>query len=236
MVPFLIIIYSAIIISFIQVAAECFPIKKPFLFRFSECNYCKKTLTFLQIIPVFSFLFLKGKSKCCKVSIPFTYFLLEIITPCYMVFLYVEFSFSQHFFIYCSIYYFLAFFLITDILYMYVPNAIMFLFFSTLLLFYLLFQLPFLTLIYSIILSSFFYLLFYLLFRKGIGLGDIKIFIVLSSFLGFKMGYFIFFSAILLGTFSLLTALALKKIKKDNQVPFVPYIFTSFILISILIT
>ncbi|HBM3560237.1 TPA: prepilin peptidase, partial [Listeria innocua] len=33
MVYFLLIIYSSIFISFIQVAGECFPIKKSFLFR-----------------------------------------------------------------------------------------------------------------------------------------------------------------------------------------------------------
>ncbi|HBM3562487.1 TPA: prepilin peptidase, partial [Listeria innocua] len=77
MVYFLLIIYSSIFISFIQVAGECFPIKKSFLFRFSECNYCQKTLSFSQMIPIYSFLFLKGKSKCCKTPIPTNYFLLE---------------------------------------------------------------------------------------------------------------------------------------------------------------
>ncbi|EFS00012.1 prepilin peptidase [Listeria seeligeri] len=235
MIYFLIVIYSTIFISFIQVAAECLPTNKPFLFRFSECNYCKKTLPIHQIIPIFSFLFLKGKSKCCKKSIPISYFLLEMLTPVYILFLYQQFSFSYEFFLCCITYYFLAFFFITDILYMYIPNSIIILFTITLLFVYCLFDQPIVNLIISVGVSMIFYMLFFLIFRKGIGLGDIKLFIILSSFLGFKTGYYIFFLAILIGTIILLIAVAAKKIKKNKQVPFVPYIFTSFMLISVLL-
>ncbi|EAG1146233.1 TPA: prepilin peptidase, partial [Listeria monocytogenes] len=51
----------------------------------------------------------------------------------------------------------------------------------------------------------------------------------------FKIGYYIFFLAIIIGTIILLTALILNKVKKNKQVPFVPYIYVSFLLISILI-
>ncbi|MGC7132437.1 prepilin peptidase [Listeria ivanovii] len=235
MIYFLLVIYSTIFISFTQVAAECLPINKPFLFRFSECNFCKKTLSFQQIIPIYSFLLLKGKSNCCKTAIPISCFLLEIITPVYILFLYHEYFFSYNFIISSVIYYFLAFFVITDILYMHVPNSIIILFSVIMLFIYSLFHQPLLNLFYSIIMSTIFYGLFFLVFRKGIGLGDINLFIILSSFLGFKTGYFIFFLAILVGTMVLLIAVAAKKIKKNKQVPFVPYIFTSFIVISILL-
>ncbi|EAC8624417.1 prepilin peptidase, partial [Listeria monocytogenes] len=89
--------------------------------------------------------------------------------------------------------------------------------------------------IFSGVISCLFYLLFFIIFRKGIGLGDIKILIILSTFLGFKIGYYIFFLAIIIGTIILLTALILNKVKKNKQVPFVPYIYVSFLLISILI-
>ncbi|HGI5491862.1 TPA: prepilin peptidase, partial [Listeria monocytogenes] len=89
--------------------------------------------------------------------------------------------------------------------------------------------------IFSGVISCLFYLLFFIIFRKGIGLGDIKILIILSTFLGFKIGYYIFFLAIIIGTIILLTAMILNKVKKNKQVPFVPYIYVSFLLISILI-
>ncbi|MBX9505539.1 A24 family peptidase [Listeria monocytogenes] len=234
MIYFLLAIYSAVFMSFIQVAGECFPVKKSFLFRFSECNYCQKTLAFYHIIPIFSFLFFRGKSRCCERPIPIIYFLMELVTPIYIILLYIQFSFSYSFLLYYIIYYFLAFFFITDIFYLYVPNSILIVFFCVLTIIATLYNQTLMALIYSGGISCLFYLLFFIIFRKGIGLGDIKILIILSTFLGFKIGYYIFFLAIIMGTIILLTALMLKKVKKNKQVPFVPYIFVSFLLISIL--
>ncbi|EKJ9012190.1 prepilin peptidase [Listeria monocytogenes] len=234
MIYFLLAIYSAVFMSFIQVAGECFPVKKSFLFRFSECNYCQKKLAFYHIIPIFSFLFFRGKSRCCERPIPIIYFLMELVTPIYILLLYIQFSFSYSFLLYYIIYYFLAFFFITDIFYLYVPNSILIGFFCVLATIAILYNQTLMDLIYSGGISCLFYLLFFIIFRKGIGLGDIKILIILSTFLGFKIGYYIFFLAIIMGTIILLTALMLKKVKKNKQVPFVPYIFVSFLLISIL--
>ncbi|ASH61615.1 late competence protein C [Listeria monocytogenes serotype 1/2a str. 10-0933] len=208
--------------------------KKSFLFRFSECNYCQKKLAFYHIIPIFSFLFFRGKSRCCESPIPIIYFLMELVTPIYILLLYIQFSFSYSFLLYYIIYYFLAFFFITDIFYLYVPNSILIVFFCVLATIAILYNQSLMDLIYSGGISCLFYLLFFIIFRKGIGLGDIKILIILSTFLGFKIGYYIFFLAIIMGTIILLTALMLKKVKKNKQVPFVPYIFVSFLLISIL--
>ncbi|AHF32361.1 late competence protein C [Listeria monocytogenes serotype 1/2a str. 10-5024] len=208
--------------------------KKSFLFRFSECNYCQKKLAFYHIIPIFSFLFFRGKSRCCERPIPIIYFLMELVTPIYILLLYIQFSFSYSFLLYYIIYYFLAFFFITDIFYLYVPNSILIVFFCVLATIAILYNQTLMDLIYSGGISCLFYLLFFIIFRKGIGLGDIKILIILSTFLGFKIGYYIFFLAIIMGTIILLTALMLKKVKKNKQVPFVPYIFVSFLLISIL--
>lgn len=106
MIYFLLAIYSAVFMSFIQVAGECFPVKKSFLFRFSECNFCQKTLAFYHIIPVFSFLFFRGKSRCCERPIPIIYFLMELVTPIYILLLYIQFSFSYSFLLYYIIYFF----------------------------------------------------------------------------------------------------------------------------------
>ncbi|HCY9071066.1 TPA: prepilin peptidase [Listeria monocytogenes] len=235
MIYFLLAIYSAVFMSFIQVAGECFPVKKSFLFRFSECNFCQKTLAFYHIIPVFSFLFFRGKSRCCERPIPIIYFLMELVTPIYILLLYIQFSFSYSFLLYYIIYFFLAFFFITDIFYLYVPNSILIVFFCVLTIIAILYNQTLMDFIFSGVISCLFYLLFFIIFRKGIGLGDIKILIILSTFLGFKIGYYIFFLAIIIGTIILLTALILNKVKKNKQVPFVPYIYVSFLLISILI-
>lgn len=193
-----------------------------------------KDTCFLSYHPHFFLSFFRGKSRCCERPIPIIYFLMELVTPIYILLLYIQFSFSYSFLLYYIIYYFLAFFFITDIFYLYVPNSILIVFFCVLATIAILYNQTLIDLIYSGGISCLFYLLFFIIFRKGIGLGDIKILIILSTFLGFKIGYYIFFLAIIMGTIILLTALMLKKVKKNKQVPFVPYIFVSFLLISIL--
>lgn len=174
MIYFLLAIYSAVFMSFIQVAGECFPVKKSFLFRFSECNYCQKTLAFYHIIPIFSFLFFRGKSRCCERPIPIIYFLMELVTPIYILLLYIQFSFSYSFLLYYIIYYFLAFFFITDIFYLYVPNSILIVFFCVLAIIATLYNQTLMDLIYSGGISCLFYLLFLLSFEKELDLAISK--------------------------------------------------------------
>lgn len=161
---------------------------------------------------------------------------MELVTPIYILLLYIQFSFSYSFLLYYIIYFFFSFFSLSQIFfYLYVPNSILIVFFCVLAIIAILYNQTLMDFIFSGVISCLFYLLFFIIFRKGIGLGDIKILIILSTFLGFKIGYYIFFLAIIIGTIILLTALILNKVKKNKQVPFVPYIYVSFLLISILI-
>ena len=43
----------------------------------SICDHCQTPLTVLSLIPVFGYLFIGGKSQCCKKPIPARYPLLE---------------------------------------------------------------------------------------------------------------------------------------------------------------
>lgn len=174
MIYFLLAIYSAVFMSFIQVAGECFPVKKSFLFRFSECNYCQKKLAFYHIIPIFSFLFFRGKSRCCERPIPIIYFLMELVTPIYILLLYIQFSFSYSFLLYYIIYYFLAFFFITDIFYLYVPNSILIVFFCVLATIAILYNQTLMDLIYSGGISCLFIFFFLLSFEKELDLAISK--------------------------------------------------------------
>ena len=46
----------------------------------SHCDLCSSPITFLENIPLFSFLFLKGECATCKGSIPRIYFAIELVT------------------------------------------------------------------------------------------------------------------------------------------------------------
>ena len=47
----------------------------------SVCCKCKHTLGFFDLIPFFSFLFLRGRCRYCREKIPFFFFFSEILMP-----------------------------------------------------------------------------------------------------------------------------------------------------------
>ena len=65
----------------------------------SYCPYCKKTLAWRDLIPVFSFLILKGKCRYCQKKISWQYPLIEISTG--LIFLLI-FNLSTKGFLLCS--------------------------------------------------------------------------------------------------------------------------------------
>ena len=72
------------------------------ILRRSECNYCKKTILWAHLIPIFSYISLKGKCSHCNKKIHFEILIFEI----YFAFLYVLY------FLYLDVWYFLQFALI----------------------------------------------------------------------------------------------------------------------------
>ncbi|MCK9369045.1 prepilin peptidase [Candidatus Dojkabacteria bacterium] len=63
--------------------------KELFLGR-SMCDSCNKTLHWYELIPIFSYIFLKGKCPKCKKYIPFVYTLSEIFLGIAFVLIYIS--------------------------------------------------------------------------------------------------------------------------------------------------
>lgn len=72
-------VFGSIIGSFLNVVILRLPLEKNLKGR-SSCTHCKHQLSGLDLIPVFSFIFLRGKCRYCKNEISPRYFIIEIIT------------------------------------------------------------------------------------------------------------------------------------------------------------
>lgn len=73
-------ILGAAVGSFLTVAVERFERGETFAQNRSYCESCKKQLRWWELVPVLSFLFLKGKCARCRASIPQFAFWFEVIT------------------------------------------------------------------------------------------------------------------------------------------------------------
>ncbi|MBW7960190.1 prepilin peptidase [Patescibacteria group bacterium] len=61
----------------------------------SHCDYCQEKIIWYDLVPILSFLFLKGKSRCCHKRLSLQYPLVEIITGLVFVFILKNAIFGQ---------------------------------------------------------------------------------------------------------------------------------------------
>ncbi len=77
--------------SFVNLVADRLPENKPIVLGRSQCDSCGRVLGALDMIPVFSYIFLRGKCRSCKAPLSLKYFLTELaggILALYMTYIY----------------------------------------------------------------------------------------------------------------------------------------------------
>lgn len=89
----------------------------------SHCDFCKHQLGILDLIPIFSFVFLKGKCRYCHKKLPFDYLLFELLTGILFAFSYTKFHFSYEFFISLILSSLVVLIFITDFKYMIILDS-----------------------------------------------------------------------------------------------------------------
>lgn len=80
MIPFTLFILGLVIGSFLNVCIYRLPREKSIVFPPSACPKCKHRLQAVDLIPVISFLFLRGKCRYCQTKISWRYPLVELLT------------------------------------------------------------------------------------------------------------------------------------------------------------
>src|SRR3989344_4939149 len=70
-------VLGAILASFLEVVADRLPRgEKPF--GRSHCDHCGRTLSWFELIPVLSWLLLRGRCRTCDARIPIRHLLFEV--------------------------------------------------------------------------------------------------------------------------------------------------------------
>lgn len=77
---FLIFIIGSLIGSFTSLAIHRIPKKENIIYKRSYCPWCNHELKLIDLFPIFSFLFLRGKCRYCKNKIRKRYIILEIFS------------------------------------------------------------------------------------------------------------------------------------------------------------
>jgi prepilin signal peptidase PulO-like enzyme (type II secretory pathway) len=233
---FLLIIGGLIFGSFASLISYRLAKKQPIVFARSKCPNCNKNLKIFNLIPLFSWLFQKGKCGNCHVKISIRYPLIELVFV--MIFLSVFFALNRQLDFQMTLILLIASTLVVmciiDLEHYFIPDSTQY--FLTILATIFLLNAGGESLVLANVKSAFLYLafglamfcFFYFVAQiEAIGIDDLKFFFVAGFLLGVSNFLsFIFFDGLL----GLLFGCVWQKITKETIFPFAPAICLSTFL------
>lgn len=235
MIESLLFIFGTVIGSFLNVCIHRIPRKMSVVSPRSFCPNCNAHIPLYHNIPVFSYLWLRGKCFNCQSGISIGYPIVEILTGILTVFTYAQFGFSPEFIFYAVFVYFLIVISFIDLATKLILNKLLILLLLTGVLMNLLFKViswneALIGFLCGGALMVLIALLGKLIFHKeSLGMGDIKFAAVAGFFLGWKMILIATFLGFIISLPVLLTMMLLGKIRLGDYVPLGPFLAVAMI-------
>lgn len=209
------------------------PQKESIVYPSSHCTKCGHKLYIPDLIPVISYIALKGKCRYCKSKVSLRYLIIEITNSLLYVVLFIKFKLTLEFFSYCFLISLLLVVFVIDLRYKIIPNKINLFGFSIILtikilqsLYYLSFA-PLLDSTLGLLIGAVPILLVILITNGGMGAGDMKLMAVIGMWFGLKFTYLVLLIGILAASIMAIILLVTKQSTKKSELPFAPFLFVS---------
>lgn len=246
LLPILVFGLGLIVGSFLNVVILRLNTGRGFVSGRSKCFSCDTKLHWYELIPVFSFLGLRGKCRSCKAPISFQYPFVELITAIIFMVLYTKMvipnglnlvslgsfiggAITASLLIVITIY---------DIRHKIIPNKIVYPFIA----------ISFVSIVWKVIimgalpaplilagplLAAPFFFIWFLSKGRAMGFGDVKLALGMGWFLGVSAGLATFLLSFWLGAAVGLLLIAFSQAKMKSQLPFAPFLILAFFIVSL---
>src|SRR5690606_6863153 len=196
----------------------------------SHCVECGNRLTAVDMVPIFSYIFLKGKCRHCGQHISLQYPLVELITGGLYVGLYMKFGMDIHLLFYSILVSILIIASAIDIHHTIIPSSLVIIGSICAIIFNIIgWGRPFLDGIYGalagagvIILMDLLALVFFK--KQGMGGGDMKLMAMIGLFMGLKYVLLSMLFSIYIGGIIFIILMLMGKIQKTEYIPFGPFL------------
>ena len=243
---FFVFIFGLFVGSFLNCVIYRLEKEESFLRGRSSCPNCKHNLAWYDLIPVFSFLILKGKCRYCHKRISFQYPLVELANG-FLFFLVFQFLFLNNnsdfgirildFVFYLFISSILLVIFVYDFKYYLVPSkitipAILLSFFYRLFEFLKFHQFSFVEIILAIVPALFFLLIAIISQEKWMGKGDFEVAMLMGFVLLWPKILLAIFLSFFFGAIIGLGLIVVKKKEWKSEIPFAPFlVFSTFLIL-----
>ena len=227
-------ILGLIVGSFLNAVIFRLSTGESFLSGRSHCPRCGHKLTAVDLIPVLSFIFLRGKCRYCKSKISWQYPLIELATAISFILLAQNFEFRISNFEFIAQAIFICFLIVIsiyDLKHYLILDKVVFPALVLSIAYNLLIGQLVSGILGAVLVSGFFYLQY--LFSKGrwIGFGDVKFGLLLGSLFGFPLALLVLLLAYCSGAMVGVSLIALGKKKLSSKLPFGTFLGFSAIIV-----
>lgn len=218
-------IYGIVFGSFFNVVGLRIPKKESIVSPPSYCTVCDRKLGTLDLIPVFSYVFLRGKCRNCGVKISPIYPTMEFVTGLLFAYSFYKLGFQVELMVALVFISLLVIITVSDLAYMLIPNKILLPFGIVLFGLRLVSPLtPWWDSVLGAAVGFGLLLLIGLVSKGGMGGGDIKLFLVIGLVLGTVHTLLTLFLAALIGSVVGVFILGKKGKGRKTPIPFGPSI------------
>ncbi len=230
-------IFGSIIGSFLNCLVWRLKNKKNFISERSLCPACERKLEWYENIPLFGYLFLKGRCRTCQAKIPLYYFLMEFFTGALFVFVwwfnYNSFYFSLYNLIFelfiASV---LVFIFLYDALYKEILPEVIWATTGVVFVRLLFLERPeYFSIFYGILFGFGFFALQYIISKgRWIGGGDVRFGVLIGALLGIGKTIVALLFSYWLGALVGISLIVMKKKKIGSEIPFGTFLVIGTIL------
>lgn len=221
--------------SFLNVLIDRLPNDKGLLGR-SHCDHCKKTLQPQDLVPVFSYIFLRGRCRYCQKRLQIQYPLIELFTALIFVLTWLMFAnggIKEQIYTVVLMALFIAMFF-SDLKYQILPDEEQIALFVAGMTYLLVINTPSLLIaerfVFSFVAMTPLLLLFLATKGRGMGFGDVKLSFLFGFLFGLQGAFIILYIAFVSGGLFGMLALLLRKTKLKSKIAFGPFLILGAIL------
>lgn len=218
--------------SFYTVVGLRVPKNESFVFSKSRCDECKHELSFLDMIPIISYLLLRGRCRYCHTRIDKTSTYMELFTGILFAVSYYSYGLSFDLVIALGIISLLMIVLVSDLTYLIIPDTVL-VFFGIYFLVFQLFRVGIKETFLHVLVGLFLFFIMYLIMivgnrafqKESMGGGDVKLMFLFGLILDPLLGTLTIFLA---SFFALPMSLFLYFSNKERVIPFGPFLLIAF--------